>query len=195
MRPGNLSLIGNITLPANSVISVTNGNGILASGGAYVIVGGFTITASGTNQALFQTMGYGVNADSASYIILNNCIIGSCGTAQIVQGNGGIMTTGNGGSITLTGTTQYALLAQGAGGQVWTVGATFNVSGLACSNAFACATAGGILSAAGMTFVGAGTVTGPKYLAQDGGVISINGGGVNYFPGSLPGNSATGYYG
>ncbi len=199
MRPGSLALIGNTTLPQNCVISVTNGNGIYAGNGSYVTVEGFTITASGTNQNLYQTLGYGVYCDTAAWMYLTNCIIGSCGTGQISQGNGGIMTTGVSGSLTLTGTTEYALLAQGAGGQLWCVGATFNVTGLIVTSAFASAFQGGILAALANTFIGAATVTGPKYLTSAGSLINTNGGGANYFPGSLPGNGANpagnyGYY-
>jgi hypothetical protein len=195
MRAGQLSLTGNTIFPQNCVISVSNGNGVLAGQGAYLVIKGFTIAASGNNQALFNVMGYGILADSAAYILMDHCIIGSCGTTQISQGNGGIMTTGNGGTITLTGSTQYALLAQGCGGQVWCVGATFTVTGLNCAAAFANATCAGVVSATAMTFIGGGTVTGPKFVCIDGGTISVNGGGINYFPGSAAGTNVSGYYG
>ena len=196
MRPGQLSLIGNTTLPQNCVLAVTNGNGILASQGAYVNVEGFTVTASGQNSGLFSVLGYGVYCDSAAYMVLTNCIIGSCGTAQLSQGNGGIMTTGLSGSVTLTGTTAYAMLAQGCGGQIWVVGATFTVNGLICTSSFAASYDAGVLSAVGNTWIG--TATGPKYAIASGGVINVGGGGANYFPGSLPGNGTIesgGYYG
>jgi hypothetical protein len=39
-----------------------------------------------------------------------------------------------------------------------------------------------------------GSATGQRYIAQKGGCIETFGGGANFFPGNVAGNSSTGYY-
>jgi hypothetical protein len=44
----------------------------------------------------------------------------------------------------------------------------------------------------GNAFANPAQVTGKRYLSQDGGIISTNGGGANYFPGTAAGTTANG---
>lgn len=56
--------------------------------------------------------------------------------------------------------------------------------------AFIAATNGGKVQAAGSTFTGA--ATGPRYNVAGNAVISVFGGGIDYFPGSQPGTTSFG---
>lgn len=64
----------------------------------------------------------------------------------------------------------------------------------AWANAFAYARHGSVIAAAGAVFSGMGAATGQRYFAAEGSAIDSGGGGANFFPGSVAGTSATGYY-
>jgi hypothetical protein len=105
--------------------------------------------------------------------------------------NGGIISCFS--AYTINGAASGHFTAQKSG-IIDLFGYTVTLSGsLNFSTAFAIAQTTGIVSAPSLTFTG-GTITGQRYLASEGGVITTNGGGANYFPGNSAGSATTGYY-
>jgi hypothetical protein len=60
------------------------------------------------------------------------------------------------------------------------------------SQAFITASTLGVAQMAYASITGAANVTGPRYLSALNGVVDSNGGGPNYFPGSVAGTTVTG---
>lgn len=185
--PSGVSLVGNIASPASVTIGATNGNAILASAGANITIQGITVTTTGTNIGLVASAGYGLTAQQGAVLTVSNCVIGSCGSAQLWAALGGFLVVS--GTLTLTGTT-FQSLSAGFAGTLWTNSLTCVCSSLTVTGAFSNVSQCGVLEAVGMTFLG--TATGPKFGVSQNGVISTNGGGINYFPGSTAGVVSTG---
>jgi hypothetical protein len=70
-----------------------------------------------------------------------------------------------------------------------------NLSGVAYSTATVLAKNSSAIKSYSTVFSGSyASVTGTRYTASNGSTIDTNGGGANYFPGSVAGGAATGYY-
>ncbi len=103
------------------------------------------------------------------------------------------------GSYSISGGATQHFLTQGFGSIAITgSNATVTISAaVTFSAAFAEAITAIIQASNGsvsLSFVNASNVTGTRYISQLAGVISTNGGGANFFPGSAAGTSSTGYY-
>jgi hypothetical protein len=76
-------------------------------------------------------------------------------------------------------------------GRISSIGMSATLSGTpAWSNAGWSATDSGIVLANGMSFTG--SATGTRYSAAMNSIIQTGGGGANYFPGNVAGNTSTG---
>ena len=145
-----------------------------------------------TNLALGGTNGLGTNAGSTITIgpgITFNAL-GSVG----MSASGGIIYVAS--NYTILGGSIVHMQAVG-GGQIYALGNyTVTLTGSpAFSSAFAQAISGQVqISDATGTLSFSGGATGPRYFASLGGVVATGSGNVNYIPGSVAGNSTTGYY-
>ena len=187
MTQGGLRLNGNQPSPQNVRIVATNANCVSVFGGN-VGFSGLTLNATGNVNTIYANQGLGVAVNAGAWADFQNCRFETCGQGQITCGNGSVCTlqgTGN----QFTGTTGFSL-GESCGGQIWFPGATFNVTGLTVTTGFVYATEAGTINGQGASFIG--SAIGPKYSVALNGIISTNGGGANYFPGSTPGVSSTG---
>lgn len=183
---------GDITNPAAYVITVSNGNAVVAQASAILTCQGIQIGASGTSVGPIG-VGYGLVA-SQSFISTDHVILGSCGTAQVSAWYGGVISAGQQ-PITFTGTNVTGVLAT-VGSQAWLLNSVINFVGTpSYSNAWASAAfSGSIAIFGGVTFVG--SFTGRRFLSSTNSSINTNGAGINAFPGSIAGvaDAATGGY-
>lgn len=102
---------------------------------------------------------------------------------------GAVFNTGT--AYTVSGDATYHLYAFGPGVRIRHVGITVN--GTRTFTYFAYASDTGWIRGGGTVTLGGGaSVTGTRYLAQVNGVIDTNGGGANFYPGTVAGSTATG---
>lgn len=174
-----VQLIGNVASPATVQINVTTANCILANGGCNLTVSGVTLTASGSGTGVIG-VGYGIVC-SQGWVTVANCVIGACGTIQISATNGGVVVIT---TTTFTGTSNFGLYAQ-TNGLIWCNSTTLTYTSAVYTGANANAVTGGILTSVGTLF--AGSATGVRFTANNGGMVLTNGGGVNFWPGNAAG--------
>lgn len=187
MPPGHtqaVKLVGNPSSPNNAQITVTNGNGVVATGGAVISLNGFRITASGTGGS----SGLGVSASTMGSVSLSNVNFSSCGSAQTQASAGSIVFTG---PCSFSGTSPCAVGASG-NGTIYAAGATLTVQAATFTTAFAFVQLCSAVSFGGASF--SGIASGPRYLVASNGVITTNGGGPNFLPGDAAGSSSNGLY-
>lgn len=93
-------------------------------------------------------------------------------------------------AYTISGGASAHILASGGGAQVQTAGITVTVAAnVTFGTSFVYGTRGGFVNANANTYsLGAFTVTGTRFIADEGGIVFTNGGGANYFPGSAAGS-------
>jgi hypothetical protein len=172
---------GNMPTPTNVTINVAGTDAISATGGATLQVQGLHLIATGTDSD-------GLSAFFAGAIYFQNVDFGPCSVAHVDAGGGGAVSAF--GNYRISGGAAIHFWAQ-SGGYIGTpdAGITITLSGTPnFSDAFAVATTGGqIESNYATVFAGSGA-TGIRYNANTNGVISTNGGGPHYFPGSVEGS-------
>jgi hypothetical protein len=174
---GYLIIKGNLSTPANVLISTTSLNCFQAGtvGGLFNLQGmklqaatsGYGILSTIPNVIFFDTMDFGAVAAGHAHIY-NSASLVLCGGNYTVSGGGG-----------------YHIRC-GEMGYTNIAGRTITVSGTpAFGNAFAAAQNSALLFAPGITF--SGSATGPRFSATSNGTIFTGGGGASYFPGNAPG--------
>ena len=90
--PGStIEFRGNMSLPGNVIVSITNGPAIYASDSVPVYISGITIAATGT-PGDYEGNGYGILITTAT-IIVNAVSFSTCTGGHIVVQQGGIFTT------------------------------------------------------------------------------------------------------
>ena len=181
---GSIIIVGDESTPANVVISTTSGHCFQSgyTGGVYHLRGmtlqtttsGYGIIAGSYAQVNFQNLDFGV-------IVNNHILVTTCATV-IITGNYSIS---GGGS---------AHIQCATGGNIYYSGTpTLTVSASVSITTFANCLVLGSIDYRGVTItLGAFTVTGTRYSATQNAVIRSNGGGANYFPGTIAGSTATG---
>jgi hypothetical protein len=181
--PGSaVTFLGDAGTPDNCIVNASSGSCFAAEAGAAIVVNGFRMTASAGSALLVEVNG------QITYL---NSDFGTCSAGQI-NCSGGLVQWGGTGSYTISGGST-AHFFTGAGGQIGAGFGTVTVTGTPTfSTAFALASGPSVIQSSSLSFVG--SVTGQRYLAQDGAFINTSGGGANYFPGTIAGTSATGYY-
>jgi hypothetical protein len=92
-------------------------------------------------------------------------------------------------AYTISGGASSHIVAVG-GAQVQTAGITVTVAAnVTFGSCFVYGTRGGFVNANANTYsLGAFTVTGTRFIVDEGGIVFTNGGGANYFPGSAAGS-------
>ena len=172
---------GDTSTPSNVLVSVTSSTCFANSSGRAWVVKGFKLATTTSGHALY--------CGKDSLISHANMDFGSC-VNRHMSGDGGtiIWTTG----YTVSGGADYHMLAD-HGGTVRTGGGstTVTLTGTpAFSGAFAYAVRLGEIYATNVTY--SGSATGTRYSISKNAVADTNGGGANYFPGSVAGSTATG---
>ena len=184
---GTIYYTGNISTPSAVQVINTAGPCFYFSGKGY-FVNGFKVSATGDAPGF---IGAGIDVGNGSVSILNiefgYCIdhhiamegggqvgylgpftvSGGCNGAHILSLQGSYLRQGlNAPNINITTPVSIGVWIQASGGA-----STFTLYG---------------------TITGFANVTGQKYIAQMNGVVLVNGAGVNYYPGTVAGATASG---
>lgn len=176
---GTVTLSGDTTTPSNVLIS-TSGSCITVQSGATLSIKGFKFTSS-AGLALIYAKQYGVATLSGKNEF-------GASTHDLVADTGTIIA---GAPEIVSGTTAGGHYYAQTGGIINCANATWTASGTATFNvAFVFAQATGVVFAFNNT--SSGTFSGARYSAQLNAVVTTNGGGASYFPGSSAGSTATG---
>ncbi len=174
------ALIGNVTTPANCVISATNDNAIVTFGATDWSVRGFKVQTT--------TAGSGISVIKRGFLRIDgNMEYGACAHHQIAAEDGGNVWISAAYRITGGAWTHYSATLDGLitmRNVAVTLSGTFSFA-----NAFAGCIAGK-MDANGATYTG-GTVTGTRYAVSMNGAI-INTGSATRFPGSSAGATNAG---
>ncbi len=185
--PAGVLFVGDTTTPANVTITGTNAHCVLAGYGAAFSMAGVSVSATGA--AAGNAASGVVSGNSSIVIITGNVSFGSVPGYHVwasTEGTVAILA----GEYTIAGAAA-AHLASGGGGQVNLQACAVTITGTpAFSVAFAFATELGYVQALGCTY--SGGATGTKYNAALNSVINTQGGGADYFPGSVAGTTVTG---
>jgi hypothetical protein len=200
---GDVNWIGNPATPANCLIVGTNASAILASnvGGAHIL-NGFAVQTSGTSSvdplcgitvtgtnSILQFNDIQYNACAGSHIAVAQAAVAAPGGKQIINGNA-----------------QGGVPLMSSGWHVWCFsggivqGPTGAPPVLTITGAFGGGNGGGfiqanVLSYAGLVYgsmTGAANWSGYKYSVSANSIMTNNGSGVNYYPGSIAGVASNG---
>jgi hypothetical protein len=158
---------------------------------------GYCFVCTGGNQVTFQNftviggntgnLGGSITCSAGGNLTTNNTRSGLTSGAVFESQPGGYMTVGN---HVFAGNAFALFWAEG--GFLGLSQAAFTINSAMNVYASAWCSGGGQISTYGpsnaATFYNPGYVTGNKYYATGNGIITTNGMGVNYFPGSLPGS-------
>jgi hypothetical protein len=176
---GSISIIGNITTPANVIVTNTADNTLVFANGVFITIDGMEIRNGGG--------AYGLKSQGANVTTGTHMRFGAVGVAQLyAQQRGQINVStcsvvGGGASFLRCDSSAYVAMA----------GATITVTGTpAFSTAFVLATSLGNISATSVTF--SGSATGTRYSVDKNALLDTGGGGASYFPGNAAGSFATG---
>lgn len=176
-----LYIIGNTTTPSNVVIDVTSANAIQVGGGGYVQLQGVRLKTT--------TIGSCIYAYENGQVDFQNIDFGACASMHVeAQQHGRAYALAD---YTISGGAVGHLHCANLGfyamtNTVCTVSNTpaFSAFFAGCSNANIACYFSSI----------SGSATGQRFLNHNQGVIDVNGGGVNYFPGDIVGiNDAATY--
>ena len=172
---GTFSLIGNVTTPANCILSST----VYAFGaGAVWTINGFKFTSSSSC----------IYASNLSSLTLGTAVnFGASGSAHIWVTNGASVAAS---SYAISGSALWHMIAEICG-QISIINGTVTLSGTpAFSQQFAASETGSVINIYGETYSGA--ATGTRYLALSNGVIETYGQSSTYLPGSVAGSTSAG---
>lgn len=180
---GEVTLQGDTTTPANTVISVTGGNAISVASGARLAVQAFKMSTT--------TSGNCLNADGGLIRIVGALDFGACANFQISAVNGArVFANFGAGAYTISGGAWAHWFAD-ATATMSIRYTTITLTGTpAFSVQFAQINACSVILVDGITF--SGSATGTRYLVQTNAVLNTSGGGANYLPGNAGGSTATG---
>lgn len=194
--PSIPSSIGALVIQGNA----SNPNGYILSGpgssGAVIGVSGVSVTFRGVTIYNTSSTGNGIAMQTGGAVTLDACSHGAANNNTA----GSLVVAFSGGSVNIVNAsniqTDCSSVLTGAGGTINVSGAAFNVTKagggtIAVTTGFATAYQCGTVSAGSTSFMGAGA-TGPKYSVSGNGVVNVNGGGANYWPGTTAGTTATG---
>jgi hypothetical protein len=195
--PSSLIYNGSLANPASVIIhSAAAATPCINTNGVFATLQGMTFTSSG------DAFSHCILNGPGCILEINNVIFGPCTGGHVASLSGGIVYfmgpyTINGGAV------NHWVAANG--GSIGTFGEvepgivspfSVTVTGTpAFSTCFALATDGSIALAPTVLTAFTGAATGQRFIAQSCGIINVNGGGVNFFPGSTAGVASTTTYG
>jgi len=189
MPEGGLTILGNPGNPDAVQVTATNGTGFTVIAMTCTI-NGVSFTGTGTSWTVISTSGVGLAVARAGWVTLANWRAKNCGMFPIRADTGStVIIQGTNNKLVGSGG-QYGMFA-GEGAMIWSPGATLDVTGFGSVQAnFMCDQ--GRFELAAMSFIGAGSCTGPRYASYNCGVIITGGGGANYLPGNAAGGVLNG---
>lgn len=181
---GGISITGNVTTPANVLISVTGGHCVAAGGlrGTYTLSGLKLQANTAGYGAIIASQGSSINTGAIEFGAVGSGgihVSATYGARVLLNSN---YTISGGGGVHWYATTQ---------GLIQAAGKTITLSGTpAFSSAFALASQSGGMVVNGNTF--SGSATGSRYSVAVNAWIDTLGGGASYLPGNSAGSTATG---
>lgn len=179
---GTVTLRGDTATPANCIISTTGASCITCSSNGRISVEGFEFRTTTSGSALDVSTG-------GLITVSGNVIFGAVAVNHIRAIQYGSILLGSV-NYTVNGSAQRHFSASPAG-YINIFSATVTLTGTpAFSGAFAFADRLGFITNTNVTYTGG--ATGARYIANSNAVINTNGGGANFFPGSIAGSTATG---
>jgi hypothetical protein len=187
-----LQFIGNIGSPGSVIISAANTSCIWFNNGCQVTVKGMTLRSPSPTDGFIS--GIGLVALGGAGIHMANMTFDTCGLRHIhVADNGTVWAAG---AYNITGGSQQHVMCAAGGRLFWgpwfgegafTVTLTNNPT---FSYAFAVAQTQASIGASSVSVTFSGTAVGKRYAVDTVSLIDIQGGGVNYFPGTIAGTDA-----
>jgi hypothetical protein len=183
---GSVIIIGNVANPANCIVNGTSGSAFQGIGRGYTVTG-FTVTgvAVGADPGCGFYVGGAVNLGAINF--------GTATLAHVVASGSGA-TVVISGPIKIVGSAQVHLDANLNGTIVLNTSAppALTIVNPVVFSEFFIATQLGVIAGVYSSITGAGNVSGIRYVVSLNGVISVNGSGVNYLPGTSAGLPSTG---
>lgn len=175
-----LTFTGNVSTPANVVVSTTSANAFQN------YIGGMTLELKSL-KVQTTTSGSGIVADAGGSITYDNLVFGACANYhRLAQRGGRIAVNGN---YSITGGAQ-AHEVSGNYGVQQTYSRTITITGTPnFSIAYAYMNTTGTIEDVGNTF--SGSATGKRYSISLNSVLNTGGGGANYLPGNTAGDTPT----
>jgi hypothetical protein len=183
---GTLEFVGDTANPAACAINASNASCFTVVAGN-LTVSGFKCTATGSVAG----QGSAIVASGAGILNFSFMNFGACTQFHIYASSGGNVTANNI-TYTISGNASGHIVT--GQGFVNILTATVSIPAAVAFTYFAESAVQGALQTLAMTFTGTGVAgtTGQRYTASLDSVITTNGGGANYFPGSTAGALATG---
>lgn len=181
---GPITINGNNTTPTNVVISTTSATCFYATDSLRWLITNLKMTAA--------TSGGAIQTNGNSMVQISGVDFGASVSSHMTALTGSSITAH--GNYTVSGGSSAGGHAYATGcSKISTIGITVTLSGTPSIHEswVWCDRGLGYFDMFGMTFSGTGA-TGKRYIINMGGVCFINGGGANYFPGSIAGTTATG---
>ncbi len=177
--PGNFSIYGDLTTPANCKLNVTSGNCFQLTNGAFAYILGFELTTTTSGDCLF--------VDNCSRLIYGTMRFGACAGLHVDVSTESNVTAGYdytifGGALGHFHTGSPSTLSASA--------ITITLTGTPAFSVFFCGSAGGFQYLALITFSGA--ATGKRYLIHKGGVVDVGTTSLTFLPGSTAGTVESG---
>jgi hypothetical protein len=181
---GDVTIQGNLSTPANVLISTTSAHCISVQNNGRLKIGGVKFQTTTFGIALVATAGGRID-------IVSPVNFGACATYHMnADGAGKILCSSN---YTISGNTAAHAVAISFG-YFYVAGNTITISGTPSLGTFAQSTRTGYMEWISNTF--SGSATGARYNVATGGGIFVNGGGASYLPGNSAGSATSpGWYG
>lgn len=171
---------GNVGNPSAATLTYAGGgNNVFGAGlgNTFYIFNGLGFNTSGGANAFYIVRGSYVSVSNCNFI-QNTLAILRCEYNATISVEG---------PLSVQGSTDAVFLALRYGLLITSSVAITSPAALTLSGQYAYAELGSQISAGGLTFPGAGNVTGRRYASFNNSIINTNGGGANYFPGTIAG--------
>ncbi len=195
---GSVSWAGNSASPANVTVTGVDRSACIGSYIAVQFIDGFKLTSNGNPMTNSDNL-CGINLGYASRLGIGNMEFGLCsGSHMNVSGGATIVPRAN---IILSGSAPGNALGTGAHAYCNMTGVcgvngldkpTYNITAAISVGYFHISSHAAQGNLFWNSIAGAANVSGTRYLAQMNGVIDSNGGGINYYPGTVAGVTSSG---
>lgn len=191
---GLISIIGNLTTPANVLIHATSGEAILVDGTAAFRLSGMKVQTDA--QGATPHLGVGLRVYRTAATFISNMEFGYCYYAHMSSEDSADITFDGSVSghpaafIVVSGDTQHHMDCRESS-RIYLGGAKLYTTGSRSIGLWANVGAVAVINSSYGSVSLGGAVAGQKFASVLNGVI-YTGGGVNYFPGNVAGYQATG---